>query len=158
MYRKLAILICLLAAANPVFAQTPPPHSVVLTWTNSVDAAANPSITYAVYRLNGACPAVAPTAVSGSGFTQINTTGITTTTYTDSTVTPGTYCYFGTAFLNSTQSIPSNDAQAIIQPKPMTSFGVSSVTFHYETPAEREIERVLRKLRPVGMVEVTVPS
>ena len=154
MYRKLAILIWLLAAASPVFAQ----HSVTVTFTASADAAANPSITYAVYRLNGACPAIAPTSVSGSGFTQINATGITTTTYTDSTVTPGTYCYFGTAFINSTQSVPSNDAQGIIQPKPPTSFGVSSVVFHYETPAEREIERVLRKLRRTGMVEVTVPS
>jgi len=157
MYRKLTrvIWLLLLAAASPVVAQT---HSVALTWTASTDAAANPSITYAVYRLNGACPAVAPTSVSGSGFTQINATGITTTTYTDSTVTPGTYCYFATAFINSTQSVPSNDAQGIIQPKPPTSFGVSSVVFHYETPAERDIERVLRKLRPRAILEVTVPS
>jgi hypothetical protein len=102
-------------------------HSVMLTWTASSDAVTNPALTYNIYRLNGACPAIAPTAVSGSGFTKLNTTAITTTTFTDSTVAPGMYCYFASSFVNSAESMPSNDASGIIQPKSPTSFGVSSV-------------------------------
>lgn len=102
-------------------------HTVTLSWTASTDATTNPALTYNMYRLNGACPAAAPAAISGSGFTKQNATPLATTTFTDSSVSPGVYCYFASAFVNSAESIPSNDASAIIQPKSPTSLGVSSV-------------------------------
>lgn len=155
MKKLLLLALLLLFVIGPVHAQAA--HSVALAWTASSDAAANPSLTYNMYRLNGACPAVAPTAISGSGFTKINTAAITTTAYTDSTVAPGTYCYFGSAFLNLTESNPSNDASAVIQPKPMTSLGVTSVA-SLRLPSEILINAVLRKLAQRGMIEVQVPA
>lgn len=121
-----SILFLLFAAASPAAAQSG--HSVTLAWTASADAAANPTLTYNVYRLNGSCPAVAPTAVSTSGFTKMNTAALLTTGYTDATVSVGTYCYFATAFLTATESIPSNDASGMILPKPPTSLGVPTIT------------------------------
>lgn len=125
--RLMSLAFGLCCLSQPLLAQNP--HSVALTWTASTDAAANPTLTYNVYRLNGACPAVAPTSVSGSGFIKLNAAAITTTTFSDSGIAPGTYCYFATAFLNSTESVPSNDAAGIVQPKPPTSFGVSAVAW-----------------------------
>ena len=74
------------------------PHSVALSWTASSDAAANPTLTYNVYRAPSACSA-------SSSFTKLNTAAITAVTYTDSTVTVGSiYCYSVTAVLNSSES------------------------------------------------------
>lgn len=120
-------ILILLFLAWPASMQAQVIHTVTLTWTASADAAANPGLTYNVYKLNGACPATAPTSVSGSGFTKLNTSPITTTTFTDSGLQPGAYCYFASALLNSVESIPSNTAQATIQPAPPTSFGITSV-------------------------------
>lgn len=125
MKRLLAVGILVLIFAVSANAQNT--HTVSLAWTASSDAAANSSLTYNVYRLNGACPATAPAAISGSGFTKLNTTPITTTAYVDSGLAPGTYCYFASAFLNLTESNPSNDASGIVQPKAPTSFGVTAV-------------------------------
>lgn len=132
-------------------------HSVGLTWTASTDAAANPTLTYNAYRLNGACPAVAPTSISGSGFTKINTAAVTTTTYSDANIAPGTYCYFATAFLNSTESIPSNDASAIVQPAAPTSFGVTQVTQLFN---DGESYAAFKRRWPAknGMIQVEVPA
>jgi hypothetical protein len=125
--RLISLLTLAFLSLYPCPSQAQAAHSVALTWTASTDAAANPTLTYNVYRLNGACPATAPTSVSGSGFTKLNAAAITTTTFSDSGIAPGTYCYFATAFLNTTESIPSNDAAGIVQPKPPTSFGISAV-------------------------------
>jgi hypothetical protein len=147
---SLIILLCLTSSAKAQAA-----HSVGLTWTASTDAAANPSLAYNVYRLNGACPAVAPTSVSGSGFTKINTASVTTTAYTDSTVAPGTYCYFATAFISATESVPSNDASAVVQPKSPTSLGVTTITKLFN--GGESVAQWRRKL-PSGMIEVSVPA
>jgi hypothetical protein len=129
---SLTLALGLVGFAPSASAQTA--HSVTLAWTASSDAAANPSLTYNVYRLNGACPATAPTAISGSGFTKLNTSGLTTTTYKDTTVAPGVYCYFASAFLNTAESVPSNDAQGTILPAAPTSLGITAVAEAWRSP------------------------
>ena len=140
-----------------LFASSAFGHSVGLAATASADAAANPTLTYNVYRLNGACPATAPTSISASGFTKINAAALTTPAYTDANVAPGTYCYFMTAFLNTTESNPSNDASAAVQPAAPTSFGVTTVVQLFNNG---ESYAVWRRHWPArnGMLEVTVPS
>lgn len=96
-----------LVFAAPAKAQ----HSASLTWTASTDAAANPTLGYNVYRLAGACPA------SGTaGFTKLNSVSVTTTSFTDSTISLGNACYYVTATLNGAESVPSNTASAVILP------------------------------------------
>ena len=75
-------------------------HSVVLQWVASV----TPGVTYDAYRSDGC---------SGSYMKQ--TSGITTTTWTDTVVTSGkTYCYVTTAVNASGESMDSNSAMATI--------------------------------------------
>ncbi len=92
-------------------------HSVVLGWTASTDTGAG----YLVFRLAGTCPTGTLT-----GFTQLNATAISTLTYTDSTVTPGTYCYYVEATLGGANSVPSNTATAGILPAAPTAVQVQS--------------------------------
>jgi hypothetical protein len=54
-------------------------HSVILTWTASTDAAANPSLTYNVYR--------SPTCTGT--FAKRNSSPITSTSYAETGVLPG---------------------------------------------------------------------
>ena len=97
----------LVAAADPAPAQQGN-HSVVLTWTASPDGGA-----YSVYR----------TATSGSYGAPL-ATGVATDctgaacTYTDTTVTPGTYYYTVTTVVNGAESEKSNEATARILPSP----------------------------------------
>lgn len=84
------------------------PHSVVLTWTASVDGGA-----VTVYRATGAC------SVS-SVFASI-TTGIAANTYTDGTVGIGAFCYQVTTIVNGRESAPSNQITAVVLPSPPTS-------------------------------------
>lgn len=94
-------------------------HSVALAWTASSDAAANPTLTYNVYRLVRVCPSGTPT-----GFTQVGTASATT--YSDTAVSVGnTYCYYVTAQLNALQSVPSNTASAVILPAAPTALGAT---------------------------------
>lgn len=87
----LAALFCTSASAQPG------PHSVILRWTDTL----NPTgTTYSVYRATGLCSGT-PT------FSKI-ATGVTVLTFTDSTVTPGNYCYQVTATVNGNESAPSN--------------------------------------------------
>ena len=112
--------ICLTAmalATGPTRAQ----HSVSLTWTASTDAAANPLLSYNVYRLVGACPA------SGTaGFAKINTTLVMTPTFTDANVGLGSFCYYVTATLNGAESVPSNAASAVILPGSATLLKIAA--------------------------------
>ena len=96
----LSSALCVLTAA-PVRAQT---HSVALTWTASASAAANPSLTYNVYRSPGC---------SGT-FTRLNSSSVTATSFTDASLASGTYCYQVTAVLNGTESAPSSQAAAVV--------------------------------------------
>ena len=101
----------------PLQAQTP--HSVTLTWDDTL----NPSgTTYNIYRAVGLC--------SGApAFSKI-AAAIATKTYTDTSVTSGDYCYEVTATLNGTESAPSNTALAPVPflpvPAPTSSLTITS--------------------------------
>jgi len=92
-------------------AQTTGSHTVTLTWTASLDGGI-----YTVYRATGVC---SPTLT----FTSLSV-GITGTTYVDSGISPGRFCYQVTTVVNSAESLPSNQAQAVILPAPPTSLTV----------------------------------
>ena len=112
-------LVLALAFAVPARAQ----HSVSLSWTASSDAAANPTLGYNVYRLAGACPA------SGTaGFTKINTSQVTTPTFSDATVAIGQNCYYVTSTLNGAESSPSNLVSAVVLPGAPTLLKVAATT------------------------------
>ncbi len=96
-----AALALVILTAGSAGAQT---HSVALTWTASASAAANPSLTYNVYRSPGC---------SGT-FTRLNSSAVTATSFTDAGVAPGTYCYQVTAVLNGSESAPTNQAAAVV--------------------------------------------
>jgi hypothetical protein len=102
-----------------IFPQVATTHSVTLNWTASTDAAGNPTLSYNVFRLIGACSATA-------AFTKINTTPVTATTFVDSGIAPGAYCYQATSFLNGAESKPSNQVAAVILPLPPGSVVVSA--------------------------------
>jgi hypothetical protein len=77
-------------------------HSVSLTWAASTSAGVTG---YNVFR----------STTSGGPYTQLNTTTVATTSYTDSSVSPGqTYYYVVTAVDGSNQSADSNQAQATV--------------------------------------------
>lgn len=93
-----------------LFAQTQ--HSATLAWTDTL----NPTgTTYTVYRAPGLC--------SGSPVFAKLATGLATTNYVDSTVTPGNYCYQVSATFNGMESAPSNQA-----PAPVPSFPPTQLT------------------------------
>lgn len=85
--------------------QTGGAHSVALAWTASTDAAANPTLTYNVYR-----------AVTCAGTFSKISSGVAAVTFTDTSVQPGAYCYQVTAFVNSAESVPSNQSTVVILP------------------------------------------
>ena len=115
----IALCLALMFVAAPARAQ----HSASLSWTASPDAAANPSLGYNIYRLSGACP------TSGTaGFTKLNATPISTTTYTDASVGLGSFCYYVTATLNGAESVPSNTASAVVLPGAPTLLKFTSAT------------------------------
>jgi cellulose 1,4-beta-cellobiosidase len=84
-------------------------HSAALSWTaptTCVDGSACTPTGYNVYRAVVACPASGLPA----GATKI-ASAITTTTYTDTTITaPGSYCYYVTALNAAGESACSNTA------------------------------------------------
>lgn len=92
-----AALFFLALTTTPALAQ----HTVVLSWTASATSGA----TYNVLRQQ-ACSGI---------FIQINSSAVTSTTYTDAAVAPGeTYCYEVEAVLSGVDSAPSNYAPATI--------------------------------------------
>jgi hypothetical protein len=96
-------LAVILLLALPLAAQTGA-HTVTLTWTASPDGGV-----VTVYRATGTCSTVPLT------FTAIST-GVTGTTYVDSGIAPGKFCYQVTTVVNGAESLPSNQAQAVILP------------------------------------------
>ena len=95
-------LLVLLLWALPAFTQAVN-HSVALTWTDPKNPQAT---TYTVYRVTGLC--------SGSPIFSKIATAITVKTYTDTTVTPGNYCYQVTATFQGVESPPSPTASALV--------------------------------------------
>lgn len=119
---KKAILGFLFALAVPVLVSA---HSVTGTFTKSTDDTGATGSGYTTWRLSGTCP-TNPTTTTG--FTSLNSTPYTVATFTDSTVTPGTYCYVVT-FSNSTAtSVPSNTASAVIQPAAPLNLTITNVS------------------------------
>lgn len=79
-------------------------HSVTLTWADSLNPAT--VTTYNVKRATGLC--------TGTPVFTTIATAVTAKTYTDSTVTPGNYCYEVTATVGGVESSPSNTANPAV--------------------------------------------
>jgi hypothetical protein len=108
--KKLAMFVLLCTV--PLRAQTAT-HSVKLSWVDAL----NPSgTTYTVYRAPGLC--------SGTPVFAKLATGVAVLTFTDSTVTPGNFCYQVTATVGGVESAPSNSVLA-----PVPAFAPSALTF-----------------------------
>lgn len=105
----LAVLVLCAMSALPARAAG---HSAVLTWVAPSDATSG--TTYTVYRMSGACPAAPGTAFS------LLASGITATTYTDTSITVGTWCYYVEQVQNGTSSNPSNLAGGTAAPLAVT--------------------------------------
>lgn len=124
MKRILAVAALLIAALSLTPSTRAQGHQVSLTWVLSTDDTATNcpttgnSCTQAAYRMSGSCPATQPTATTG--FTLLSgTISPTVTSFTDSTLAPGVYCYIVT-FTLGVESAPSNTAGATVRPKPPT--------------------------------------
>jgi hypothetical protein len=96
----IAVILAMTLAAPAARAQ----HSVTLNWTASTDAAANPSLTYNVYR--------SPTCTGT--FAKRNASPVAATSYVESGVLPGSYCYQVTSVLSGAEGAPSNQAAVLI--------------------------------------------
>lgn len=87
-------------------------HEVVLTYTASSDAAANPTLSYKVYKALATC-------ASNPNFTFLVAVAAGVLTDTDTAVSVGqTIAYTVTSVLNGVEGVPSNCAQAVIPPAP----------------------------------------
>jgi fibronectin type 3 domain-containing protein len=103
--KRIAALLALVFAFGASMAHAQ--YTVRISWTASVDAAANPSLTYNVYR--------APTC--GGPFLKINAAPVTSTMYLDANAATGAaYCYQVTSVLGGVSSVPSNQAIAALPP------------------------------------------
>lgn len=83
--KRLPVLLLLMAIAMLAYANTPGKHSVLLGWQAPVSGCAG-GCTYNVYR------SATPNACSGTPVPYA--TGVTSTAYTDSTVTNGSTYYY----------------------------------------------------------------
>jgi hypothetical protein len=97
------LLAFLLLTVSALAAQTT--HSVTLTW---VDASNPTGTTYNVYRASGLC--------SGTPVFSKIASAVAVKTFSDTTVTPGNYCYAVTASLSGAESAQSNTVNPAIQP------------------------------------------
>jgi hypothetical protein len=104
-----ALLVALLYVAS---AQAQSTHSVTLNWNASVDGGA-----VSVYRAAGAC------STNPTSYTQIKA-GVATTSYVDTAVPVGTYCYRVTTVVSGAESVPSTNANAPVLPQPPQSLTV----------------------------------
>jgi hypothetical protein len=99
------ILLFLISAGLALAAQqsaTPPAtHSATLTWSDPNNPAGT---TYTVYRAMGLCSGTPTFAKLASAVVGL--------TYTDTTVTPGNYCYAVTATFQGMESAQSPSALA----------------------------------------------
>jgi hypothetical protein len=89
-------------------------HTVALSWTASVDTVDG----YNIYRGTAA----------GAETTKINTSLVTGTTFTDSTVSTGSFFYVARSVKGSVESVNSNEVTAVILPAPPTSLAVTAIT------------------------------
>lgn len=112
---KLIAMAVLALASLPAMAAS---HSVTLGWTAGSDDTG-----FNVYRASGTCPAtVSPTT---PGFTKLASP--TATTYADTTVTVGTWCYFVTGTASGAESVASNDVNPQVVPLAPTGLTITVV-------------------------------
>jgi len=111
MKSKILLGLLILFFASGAQAQA---HSTTLTITDPVASAAR---SYNVYRASGACPV---TGLGSLVFTKLTLTPISVLTYTDSTITVGTWCYYVTAVESSIESNPSVTAGGTAKPGVVT--------------------------------------
>ena len=93
---KKAMLVLFLMITTLSLAQAAS-HSAAVSWTASVDAST--SLTYTISRGTGACTPTVPSLT-------VLKSGVTATSYSDTTVVPGSYCYSITAVMNGMSSAP----------------------------------------------------
>jgi hypothetical protein len=99
-------------------------HTVTLTLTRSVDDTGAVGSGYTTYRMNGVCPSDVSNTV---GFTALNSVPFTTTTYIDTGMLPGTYCYVITfTSASATESVPSNHVNAVDKNAPPSGLKVTN--------------------------------
>ncbi len=110
--------------ASQLFGQS---RSVVLSWI----ASSTSSVTYNIYRATSSCNPI-PTS-----FIKINTSSVSSLTYTDNSVTVNSYCYKVTAFLNNLESPPSNLAQADVLPLPPGTLTISPLSVNIRPGASQ---------------------
>ena len=115
--------ILAVAALSLVMSVTCSAHSVTLSFTRSVDDTQATGMGYTTWRMSGACPASVTTT---TGFTALNSTLFTATSYVDTTVVPGSYCYVVTFSNTTATSVPSNTAEAVVLPAAPTNVTVGS--------------------------------
>lgn len=100
-------------------------HQASLTWNASTTCTDGSTCTptgYKVYRAAAACPGTGLPL----GATVLAT--VTTTTYSDTTITPGTYCYYVTATNSAGESAASNTAGGTLAQPAMAAPTNFSVT------------------------------
>jgi hypothetical protein len=137
--RKLTLLIglswALVLLGNVAEAQAAT-HSVALTW---VDASNPTGTTYNVKRSTGLC--------TGTPVFSTIATAVTVKTYTDSTVTPGNYCFTVDAVFNGATSVDSNLVNPNVPAFPVTLTYTVSDLLYPEFGGQGALE-----------VQVTVPE
>jgi hypothetical protein len=104
------LLAALMLGSVAARAQATPSHEVDLTWTASTDGG-----TVTVYRASGLCSA---TTLS---FVKLTSTAPAGGPYKDTAVTAGNYCYYVTATVNGTESVPSNSVNPSVPTAPPTN-------------------------------------
>ena len=126
MRKWICLAFLLFAFAGRAAAQS---HIAALTWTLSTDdtttacAATGANCSQAVYRAPGSCS-------STSIFTALNSTvSATATTFSDTTITPGQFCYAVTFTIGGVTSIvfksgDSNFVSVSLPPAPQTGLAV----------------------------------
>jgi hypothetical protein len=105
-----SILIVLLALAGSAAAQATT-HSVTLSWTDTLNPATG--TTYNVYRATGLC--------SGTPVFSKLASAIAVKSFTDSTVTPGNYCYTVTASVAGVESAQATPVNPTVPAFPVTA-------------------------------------
>ena|ERR1035437_3652675 len=99
-------------------------HTVTLTLTRSVDDTGAAGSGYTAYRMNGVCPSDVSNTV---GFTVVSPALFTTTTFIDTGMLPGTYCYVITfTSATATESVPSNHVNAVDKNAPPSGLKVTN--------------------------------
>jgi hypothetical protein len=109
---KKIIILILLFVPSLTTAQTT--HSVTLKWVDTLNPLSG--TTYNVYRATGLC--------SGTPVFSKIATALTALTYSDTTVTPGNYCYTVTASVNGVES-----SQAVGVNPAVPAFTVTALSF-----------------------------